>query len=258
MVKTWFLTGVVLLLLCLLVGCGVAQEQYDAVVADLGKAQQELQSVKAELGTTQAKASELTSSLEKANTELETSQTKVSELTSSLEKAQAELEVTKAKNSELTSSLDESRSKNQALEQANDRLRRLTFYVAAFCSEKPNHPNYKPILDNTYMANETVYIYCRVTGVKHSLVDQKLQVDGSFSIKIVNAEGKVVRSQSGRISQSQEKPQAYYWFWWEWKGLEAGNYTAEVEITDNISGETATWKEGFQVIKSTKLNGGTI
>ena len=67
MKKRWFLVGMIFLLLpWLLVGCGVAQEEYDAVVSDLGTSQQELQSVRAELETAQAKNSELTSSLEKA------------------------------------------------------------------------------------------------------------------------------------------------------------------------------------------------
>ena len=117
--------GTIFLLVPLLTaGCGVAQEQYDSVVADLNKANQELQSVKAELQTTQTKSAELTAGLKKAETELETTQAKVSELTSSLEKAeselqagsaeltasvqksQAELEVAQVKVSELTSSLE--------------------------------------------------------------------------------------------------------------------------------------------------------
>ena len=92
--------GTIFLLVPLLtVGCGVAQEQYDSVVADLNKANQELQSVKAELQTTQTKSAELTAGLKKAETELETTQAKVSELTAGLEKAETE-------NSELTSSLE--------------------------------------------------------------------------------------------------------------------------------------------------------
>lgn len=101
MVKRWLLVGMIFLLVpWLVVGCGVAQEQYDAVVSDLGKAQQELQSVKGELESTQAKVSELTSSQEKAKSELkatqaelETTRAKVSELTSNLEKTKSELEV---------------------------------------------------------------------------------------------------------------------------------------------------------------------
>ncbi len=80
--KKWFLVGITLLLVpWLVVGCGIAQEQYDAVVADLSKAQQEVQSVKqevqsvkGELAAAQAKVSEMTSSLEEAKTELETAQ----------------------------------------------------------------------------------------------------------------------------------------------------------------------------------------
>lgn len=98
MKKKVFLVGMIFLLVpWLLAGCGVAQEQYDAVVAETDKLQHELQSVKTELETTQAKVSELTLSLKKAETELETTQnemvtkqTKVSELTSSLEKAEAD------------------------------------------------------------------------------------------------------------------------------------------------------------------------
>ena len=47
MKKRWFLVGITFLLVPgLLVGCGVAQEKYDSVVAGLGKAQEELESLK--------------------------------------------------------------------------------------------------------------------------------------------------------------------------------------------------------------------
>ncbi len=100
MKKRWFVLGMIfLLILPMLWGCGIAQEQYDAVVAELDKARQESQSAKTELQTAQAKLAELTSSLEKAATELkatqdklETEQAKSSELTASLEKTEAELE----------------------------------------------------------------------------------------------------------------------------------------------------------------------
>lgn len=95
--KRMFLCGMIFLLLSLLlVGCGVAQEQHDAVVADLGKAQQEAQSIKAELEASRARVSELTLSLEKAESELEATQAENSELTSSLGKAETELEATQS------------------------------------------------------------------------------------------------------------------------------------------------------------------
>ncbi len=88
----------------LLVGCGVAQEQYNSVVEQLNQIQQELQTVQSELNTVQVKNTELESSYEKAKsdlvaaqTELETAQGKVSELNSNLAKAEAELETVQAK-----------------------------------------------------------------------------------------------------------------------------------------------------------------
>ena len=109
--KRWFLVGVIFLLVSwLFVGCGVAQEQYDAVVSNFNKAEQELQAVKAELETSQAKVSELTAGLEESQTELEVIRTTNSELISSLEKNQTELEASQAKVSELTASLEESES----------------------------------------------------------------------------------------------------------------------------------------------------
>jgi len=97
--KQWFMVGIVLLLVpWLAVGCGIAQEQYDDIVAKLSKAQQELQSAKTELETAQSKVSELTSSLEKAESELEEANTE-------LQSTKTELEVSLSKVSELKASL---------------------------------------------------------------------------------------------------------------------------------------------------------
>jgi len=109
--KRWVLVGMVFLLLpWLTVGCGIAEEEYAAVVSDLNKAEQELQAVKTELEASQAKVSGLTASLEESETELKATKAKNSELTSSLEKNQTELEAAQAKVSELTASLEESES----------------------------------------------------------------------------------------------------------------------------------------------------
>jgi exonuclease VII small subunit len=79
-------------------GCGVAQDKYDAVVADLANAQQETQSIKAELETAKAGLSELTANLDKTTADLESAidelkeaNSKYSELSSSYDAAQAEL-----------------------------------------------------------------------------------------------------------------------------------------------------------------------
>lgn len=112
MKKRWFLAGMLLLLVPLLtVGCGVAQEQYDAVVADLNQASKELQSVRSELQVAQANASELTSSLEKTRASLRAAEAENSELTSSLEKAESELQ---AGSAELTASVQKSQAELEA------------------------------------------------------------------------------------------------------------------------------------------------
>lgn len=226
--KRWFLVGVMLLLASLLVvGCGVPEEEHEAVVAERDAAQAQvselassLEEAEAELGATQA--------------ELEAAQAKVSDLESSLGKSQNELVAIKAE--------------NQDLEQANAQLKRLTLFVTALSSEEPEPEKVKPKPGNTFKTNETVYVYGRVTGFKHSLVDQELQVRIDVSIKIVNAEGKVVDSDSWTDSERLESPWAFYWFYSSFQRLEAGDYTAEVAFTDQLSGETATWEEEFQVV----------
>jgi Skp family chaperone for outer membrane proteins len=78
MKKRLFLIAVALLLFSsLFVGCGVARDKYDTVVADLGKAQQELQSVKADLSTSQQKLQSTEAELESKQTELKTAQTEL-------------------------------------------------------------------------------------------------------------------------------------------------------------------------------------
>lgn len=70
--RRWFLIASFLLVMVLFAGgCGISQDAYDAVVADLEKAQHELLSVKAELAASQSRASDLKSSLEESMADLE-------------------------------------------------------------------------------------------------------------------------------------------------------------------------------------------
>jgi hypothetical protein len=70
--RRWFLITSFLVLIVLFAGgCGVSQDEYDTVVADLEKAQQELLFVKAELAASQSIASDLKSSLEESIADLE-------------------------------------------------------------------------------------------------------------------------------------------------------------------------------------------
>ena len=72
MAKRWFLVGGIMLLLALLMaGCGVAQEQYDTVVAERDSAQAELQSAKDELSAAQSTIQAQRQAITKAKTEAE-------------------------------------------------------------------------------------------------------------------------------------------------------------------------------------------
>jgi len=67
-----FLVALFLFVMVLLVGsCGVPQNQYDLVAADLENTRQELFSVQAELVVSESKVSDLTSSLEEHKADLE-------------------------------------------------------------------------------------------------------------------------------------------------------------------------------------------
>lgn len=118
MKKQRFLVVMAILLVpWLLAGCGIAQEQYDAVTSQLTSAQQELQSVKSESQTAQTRISELTESLRKAETELdavqaelEKTEAEVQSTQTELESALAEVESAQAENSEMTSNLEKTQT----------------------------------------------------------------------------------------------------------------------------------------------------
>lgn len=85
MLKRWFIIGVMLLLASLLVvGCGVPQEEHDAVVAERDSTLAELQSVQSELNSTQ-------SELDSTQSELNSTQAEASDLSSELEQKQQQL-----------------------------------------------------------------------------------------------------------------------------------------------------------------------
>ena len=163
----WFMVGMIfLLVLSMLGGCGIAQEQYDAVVADLAKAQQESQSVKIELQTAQAKLAELTSSLEEAETELkatqdklETEQAKSSELTVSLEDTETELAAKEGELETITSEYESFRSEAESTWNLLDRYLALNHEVlsinAGLCLDD---------LDLIYQSCSDVTVQLRTLG----------------------------------------------------------------------------------------------
>jgi peptidoglycan hydrolase CwlO-like protein len=97
MKKIYLLLGILLSSVAwFAVGCGIPQEDYDDVLAQLSTLQQELQVVKADFEASRAKVSDLTANQEKLNSELTATQTKLSETGAELEKTKSQLEAIKA------------------------------------------------------------------------------------------------------------------------------------------------------------------
>ena len=93
MVKRWFLVGVMLLLVPLLVvGCGVAQEDYDAVLAERDAAQAQVASLQSDMSETQSQIETLESDLADAQAQLTTVQSDYDKVNSDLAKTQDEID----------------------------------------------------------------------------------------------------------------------------------------------------------------------
>ena len=100
MKKRWVVVGMIFLLLpWLLVSCGVAQEVYDAVVAERDSLVANLQSVQSELDWSKLE-------LESANSEVESLQNELSTVKSALQQVQEELSNTKAELEEVTNEFE--------------------------------------------------------------------------------------------------------------------------------------------------------
>ena len=94
MKKKLIVTGLILVMLlvpCLLVGCGMAQEQYNAMVAERDSTLAKLESVQGELHTTKLELDATQSKLELISNELETAQLELQLLRDQLSEAQAAL-----------------------------------------------------------------------------------------------------------------------------------------------------------------------
>ena len=127
----WFLTGMMLLLPWLVLGCGIAQEQYDATVADLDKTQQELQSVRAELDSTKAELTKVGANLEKTKAELDKTKTALTTAVTALDKTKKELPTA---NSDLEKTEAELATVRAELEKARERIDAVS---SAWSSLKP-------------------------------------------------------------------------------------------------------------------------
>ncbi len=115
MVKRWFLVGVALLLVPLLiVGCGIPRETYEAVVAERNTAQGNLQSVSSELETKKTELQTTRSELENTRKELETTKTILQSVQNNLDTERQRLTSMQSDLSRV-SSVSSSLKKKQAL-----------------------------------------------------------------------------------------------------------------------------------------------
>jgi len=92
MLKRWFLVGVMLLLVSLLVvGCGIPQEEHDAVIAERDAAQAEVASLQSELAGVQSDLAATETDLATSESDLATAQSRISSLQSDFTAAQAKV-----------------------------------------------------------------------------------------------------------------------------------------------------------------------
>ena len=93
MVKRWFVVGLILLLMSLLaVGCGIPQEEHDAVVGERDSAQAEVQSVRSELQSVQSELDTAKSELQSVQSELDTAKSELQSVEGELNTAKSELQ----------------------------------------------------------------------------------------------------------------------------------------------------------------------
>ena len=108
MLKRWFLAGVVLLVVSLLVaGCGVPQEEHDAVVAERDAAQAEVASLQSELAGVQSDLAATEDDLAAAESDLGETESDLATARSSISSLQSDLRAAQAKVSQLEGSQTE-------------------------------------------------------------------------------------------------------------------------------------------------------
>ena len=95
MKKKLFLVGVLLIVPLLLVGCGVSQESYDAIVAERDSLVTNLQSVQSEIDTAKSKLNSVQSELDSKILELRSAQSQIGSTKTELQSVKSELEAIK-------------------------------------------------------------------------------------------------------------------------------------------------------------------
>ena len=107
MVKRWFAVGVTVLLVSLLVvGCGVPQEEHDAVLAEQDAAQAEVTSLQSDLDKAQGQIETLESDVTKAQSQIEALESDVAEAQNQIQSAQSSASAARSQLSSFKSDLN--------------------------------------------------------------------------------------------------------------------------------------------------------
>lgn len=226
--KAFWFGAMLLLVLLLMAGCGVAQEKYNAVVG--------------ERDTAKAQVASLQGDLEKAQKEVEKTQKEVKTLKDELSAAKAKYSDLELKNASIIKQLD-------ALKEESAKLKRLAIFNTTFCWGRPEYGKYTVKPNNTYVVTEMVWLCFDTTGWKYELIDGKWEVNIEVEGKAVDGKGEIVAKWAPIVKEEYERPvYASFWYSWQVGMFKQGDYTVEVVISDRNSGETANWKGQFKVI----------
>lgn len=271
--KRWFLIGVmVLLVIPLLSGCGIPQEDYDAVVADkeavetkipalesdLSKEKSEVSNTKREITSVKSELAIVTSDLKAAQGERDEAESQASSLKSQVSSAQsaankakselAAKEATIAEREAKISELEAAAAKKAAeaaaeeKEEAVEEIPPLFIGGIQFCSAVSAGGDCKYQPKATFDRGDTVYLYFQ-TGDFYT----KTRPDGRYEIWLV-FRGSIYGPGGEEIPSfiffqahdtDLEYQQLYYWAWIRHNSKaddEPGQYRFEFTVTDMLSG----------------------
>lgn len=252
MVKRWFAVSTAVLLASLLVvGCGVPQEDYDAVVADKEAAEAKVKSLTSQLAAPNNEASKAKSDLTEVKSELATA-------TSDLEAVQSEIESVKSATSSAQSAASKAKSdmaaeeatlaeKEATIAEKETKIAELEAAIAAaeeeerveteggfsislieVCSDVKGSGDYTPLPDATVHITQwllqedqerglDIWLYFEVTGFEQKKTGSKYEIWLQWQeLKIYNGNGDTLIEDLSDLDEShvmlnKKRDSAAFW-----------------------------------------------
>lgn len=130
MKKKWFLVGAVCLSL-LVVGCGLPQEEHDAVVAERDTAQAELTSLRNELAGVQSELDDTKSDLSARDSELATAKSDLATVLTQIESLESDVSSANSRVSSANSKLSSANSELSAIKQGMEKAETFAGVISA-------------------------------------------------------------------------------------------------------------------------------